>query len=81
MTDPSFTPTKERLVLKEIGGWFAAGDSFRNALNVLSDGGFSYSPSSVWKPIGTAACTGAHRKISPPPWENPSGSSAPTWPN
>ena len=40
MTEPSFTPTKKRLVLKEIGGWFAAGDPFRNALNLLSDGAF-----------------------------------------
>lgn len=40
MTDPSFTPKTERLVLKESAGWFAAGDSFRRALNVLSDGAF-----------------------------------------
>ena len=40
MTDPSFTPKTEKLVLKEPAGWFAAGDSFRRALNVLSDGAF-----------------------------------------
>lgn len=40
MTNPSFTPKTGRLVLKEPVGWFAAGDSFRKALNVLSDGAF-----------------------------------------
>lgn len=40
MTDSSFNPGSERLVLKEPAGWFAAGDSFQRALNVLSDGAF-----------------------------------------
>jgi hypothetical protein len=40
MTDSSFNPGSERLVLKEPVGWFAAGDSFRRALNMLSDGAF-----------------------------------------
>ena len=40
MTDPSLTPTKDRLVLKIAAGWFPAGDSFRKALDVLSDGAF-----------------------------------------
>lgn len=40
MTDPSFTAKRERLTLKESAGWFAAGDSFRRALSVLSDGAF-----------------------------------------
>lgn len=40
MTNPSFNPESERLVLKEPAGWFAAGDSFQRALNVLSDGAF-----------------------------------------
>jgi hypothetical protein len=40
MTDPTLTPKHERLALKEPTGWFAAGDSFHKALNVLSDGAF-----------------------------------------
>jgi len=40
MTDPTFTPKHERLTLKEPTGWFAAGDSFQRALDLLSDGAF-----------------------------------------
>lgn len=40
MTDPTFPSTNERLSLKEATGWFAAGDAFRKALALLSDGGF-----------------------------------------
>jgi hypothetical protein len=39
MTDQTF-PSCERLSLKEATGWFAAGDSFRKALALLSDGPF-----------------------------------------
>jgi hypothetical protein len=40
MTEPTFTPGKERFQLKQSAGWFAAGDSFQTALSVLSDGAF-----------------------------------------
>lgn len=35
-----FPPKNERLMLKDTTGWFAAGDSFQNALASLSDGAF-----------------------------------------
>ena len=41
MTNPTSLPSKnQRLSLKEATGWFAAGDSFRKALALLSDGAF-----------------------------------------
>ena len=40
MTDQTFPSTNERLSLKKATGWFAAGDAFRKALDLLSDGGF-----------------------------------------
>lgn len=40
MTDQTFLSTNERLSLKEATGWFAAGDAFRKALALLSDGAF-----------------------------------------
>ena len=40
MTDQSFLSTNERLRLKQTTGWFAAGDAFRKALALLSDGAF-----------------------------------------
>jgi len=40
MTDPTFPSTNERFSLKEPTGWFAAGDAFRKALALLSDGAF-----------------------------------------
>ncbi len=40
MTDQTCTSTNERLRLKQATGWFAAGDGFRNALSLLSDGAF-----------------------------------------
>jgi hypothetical protein len=40
MTDPSFPSTNERLRLKQATGWFAAGDAFRKAMSLLSDGAF-----------------------------------------
>ncbi len=40
MTDRPFSSTSGRLSLKEPTGWFAAGDAFRKALALLSDGAF-----------------------------------------
>lgn len=40
MTDQTFPSTDGRLSLKEPAGWFAAGDTFRKALALLSDGAF-----------------------------------------
>jgi hypothetical protein len=40
MSDQSFPPTNERLSLKQPNGWFPAGDPFRRALTILSDGAF-----------------------------------------
>jgi hypothetical protein len=40
MTDQSFPSTDERLRLKQPTGWFAAGEAFRKALSLLSDGAF-----------------------------------------
>jgi len=40
MSDQSFPPMKERLSLKQTTGWFPAGDAFRKALSILSDGAF-----------------------------------------
>jgi len=40
MTDRSSPSTNGRLSLKEPTGWFAAGNSFRKALALLSDGAF-----------------------------------------
>lgn len=40
MSDQSLPPMNERLSLKQTTGWFPAGDSFRKALAILSDGAF-----------------------------------------
>ena len=40
MSDQSFPPMNERLSLKQTTGWFPAGDAFRKALAILSDGPF-----------------------------------------
>jgi hypothetical protein len=40
MSDHSFPPMNERLSLKQTTGWFPAGDAFRKALAMLSDGAF-----------------------------------------
>ena len=40
MTDQMCPSTNERLRLKQATGWFAAGDAFRKALSLLSDGAF-----------------------------------------
>lgn len=40
MSDKSFPPTNERLSLKQSNGWFPAGDTFRKAMAILSDGAF-----------------------------------------
>lgn len=40
MTTRSFPSANERLRLKQATGWFAAGDAFRKAMAVLSDGAF-----------------------------------------
>jgi hypothetical protein len=40
MNNEAFPPNNERLSLKEPTGWFAAGQSFRKALALLSDGAF-----------------------------------------
>jgi hypothetical protein len=40
MTDHTCPTTSERLRLKQATGWFAAGNAFRKALPLLSDGGF-----------------------------------------
>jgi hypothetical protein len=40
MSDQSFPPMKDRLSLKQTTGWFPAGDAFRKALAILSDGAF-----------------------------------------
>jgi hypothetical protein len=40
MTDQSFPSTSKRLCLKQATSWFAAGDGFRKAMAVLSDGAF-----------------------------------------
>lgn len=40
MSDQSFPPMNERLSLKQTTGWFPAGDAFRKALAILSDGAF-----------------------------------------
>ena len=40
MNDQSFPSTNERLRLKQSTGWFAAGDAFRKAMALLSDGAF-----------------------------------------
>jgi hypothetical protein len=40
MTNHPHSSTNERLDLKEPTGWFAAGDAFRQALVLLSDGAF-----------------------------------------
>jgi len=40
MTDPSCSQKNKILTVKEPAGWFAAGDGFRKALMLLSDGAF-----------------------------------------
>lgn len=40
MIDQSFPFTNERLRMKQAKGWFAAGDAFRKAMPLLSDGAF-----------------------------------------
>lgn len=40
MSDPSLPSMNERLSLKQTTGWFPAGDPFRKALAILSDGAF-----------------------------------------
>ena len=40
MSNPSLPLMNERLSLKKTTGWFPAGDSFRKALTLLSDGAF-----------------------------------------
>ena len=40
MSDQSFPPVNVRLSLKQTTGWFPAGDTFRKALSILSDGAF-----------------------------------------
>jgi len=40
MSDQSFPPTNERLSLKQTAGCFPAGDAFRKALDILSNGAF-----------------------------------------
>jgi hypothetical protein len=40
MTNRSFPSINERLCLKQATGWFAAGDAFRKAITILSDGAF-----------------------------------------
>jgi len=40
MSDHSFPPVNERLSMKQTTGWFPAGDAFRKALAILSDGAF-----------------------------------------
>lgn len=40
MNHQSFPSTNERLRLKHATGWFAAGDAFRKAMTLLSDGAF-----------------------------------------
>jgi hypothetical protein len=40
MSGKSFPPMNERLSLKQKSGWFPAGDTFRQALAILSDGAF-----------------------------------------
>lgn len=40
MSDQSFPPMNERLSLKQPNGWFPAGDTFRRAMAILSDGAF-----------------------------------------
>jgi hypothetical protein len=40
MSDQSFPPMNERLSLKQPKGWFPAGDTFRKAMAILSDGAF-----------------------------------------
>ncbi len=40
MSDRSLPPQNERLNLKQNTGWFPAGESFRKALDILSDGAF-----------------------------------------
>lgn len=40
MTDRVFPSTNERLRLKQAADWFAAGDVFRKAMTLLSDGAF-----------------------------------------
>ena len=40
MSDPSSSPINERLSLKQATGWFPAGDTFRKAMAILSDGAF-----------------------------------------
>lgn len=40
MSDQSFPPMNERLSLKQTTGWFPAGEAFRKALAILSDGAF-----------------------------------------
>jgi hypothetical protein len=40
MSDQSLPPMNERLSLKQTTGWFPAGDPFRKALAILSDGAF-----------------------------------------
>ena len=40
MSDQSFPPMNDRLSLKQTTGWFPAGDTFRKALAILSDGAF-----------------------------------------
>jgi hypothetical protein len=40
MTNQILSPMNDRLSLKETTGWFAAGNTFRKALTLLSDGAF-----------------------------------------
>ena len=40
MSDHSFPSMNERLSLKQTTGWFPAGDAFRKAMAILSDGAF-----------------------------------------
>ncbi len=40
MNDQAVNPRENTLCLKESSGWFVAGDSFRRAISLLSDGAF-----------------------------------------
>jgi len=58
MSDKSFPPMNERLNLKQKRGWFPAGDTFRKALAILSDGAFR---------LFTYLCLEADRRTVVPP--------------
>src|SRR5438552_1488576 len=62
MTDLTLPRSNERSSLKQSTGWFAAGDSFRQALTLLSDGAFKLFTYICLKADRQTACFQATQK-------------------